>query len=46
MMMRLGLAASMSNAVSRLIVSVFRVGALVCKPDSWLQFRTGGLRSN
>ena len=32
----------MSNSVSRLIVSVFRVGAFVDKPNSWLQFRTGG----
>ncbi len=40
-MMRLGLAASISNAVSRLMVSAFRIGALACKPSSWLRFRTG-----
>src|ERR1035437_7239352 len=31
----------MSNSVSRLIVSAFRIGALVCKPSSWRRFRTG-----
>src|ERR1035441_5221884 len=40
-MMRLGLAASTSNSVSRLIVSAFRIWALVYKPSSWLRFRTG-----
>src|ERR1035441_2601425 len=40
-MMRLGLAASTSNSVSRLIVSAFRIWALVYKPSSWLRFRIG-----
>jgi hypothetical protein len=44
-MMRLGLAARMSNSVSRLMVSVSLVRAFGRKASSSLQFRTGGLRS-
>ena len=44
-MMRLGLAASMSNPVSRLITSVSLVSAITGEAISSLQFRTDGLRS-
>src|ERR1017187_2985970 len=45
MMMRLGLAASMSNPVNRLITSVSLVSAITGEAISSLQFRTDGLRS-